>query len=109
MLFRSLVVERQGQISLHDTGELQISGCSQSSGDGGVRFSTGGAETIALSSLPTLQPQPPAPAANSPAAAGDPAQADVLDALAKLGALKEQGILTEAEFSAKKAELLKRL
>jgi hypothetical protein len=33
----------------------------------------------------------------------------VLDALAKLGALKDQGILTEAEFSAKKAELLRRL
>jgi hypothetical protein len=34
---------------------------------------------------------------------------DVLSSLERLGALKEKGILTEEEFSAKKAELLSRL
>jgi hypothetical protein len=36
-------------------------------------------------------------------------QVDVLDALSKLAELKEKGILTEAEFAAKKTELLSRL
>ena len=106
---RRLVVERQGQLSVHDTGDLRISGCSQSGAEGEVRFSTGGSETVALSSLPTPPPQPEPQPADATAAVGESSQADVLDALAKLGALKDQGILTEAEFSAKKAELLKRL
>lgn len=44
----------------------------------------------------------------SPTAAKMPAQ-DVTEQIAKLGALHVQGILTDAEFSDKKAELLKRL
>jgi hypothetical protein len=44
-------------------------------------------------------PPPPAPA---PAGGGD----DMLDQLQKLGELKEQGILTEAEFEAQKAKIL---
>jgi len=46
------------------------------------------------------QPAPPPP----PAAA--PADNDVLGQLEKLGALKAQGILTEAEFEAQKAKIL---
>jgi hypothetical protein len=58
------------------------------------------------------------PAAPAPAAAPAPVQAAaepqnpqaaVLEALAKLGELKAMGILTEAEFTAKKTELLSRL
>jgi hypothetical protein len=37
------------------------------------------------------------------------ASEDVIGALEKLGDLKAKGILTEAEFTAKKAELLSRL
>jgi hypothetical protein len=44
-------------------------------------------------------PPPPAPAAA-------PAGGDVLDQLQRLGDLKAQGILTEAEFEAQKAKLL---
>ncbi len=117
---RRLAVERQGQISLHDTGDLQISGCSQSSAAADVRFRIGaGGESIALDSLPPLplpsQPlaapgdAPGAPPVPGPGPGQNSSQAEVLDALAKLGTLKEQGILTEAEFSAKKAELLRRL
>jgi hypothetical protein len=36
-------------------------------------------------------------------------QPDVMEQLAKLGALRDQGVLTEEEFAAKKAELLSRL
>ena len=45
---------------------------------------------------------PPAPAPVAPA----PAELDLVEQLRQLAALKEQGILTEEEFSAKKAQLL---
>jgi hypothetical protein len=121
---RRLVVELDGRLSQHDCGSLQITGCSQASGESGVSFTTSSG-TIPLANLPELpsaaeatakaQPQETHAAAMSPTttAAASPAresnQAAVLDALAKLGALKEQGILTPEEFDAKKAELLSRL
>ena len=43
-------------------------------------------------------PPPPAPAA--------PSADDLIEQLQKLGALRDQGILTEAEFTAQKAKLL---
>ncbi|GAA1793138.1 hypothetical protein GCM10009795_043470 [Nocardioides hankookensis] len=46
-------------------------------------------------------PPPPAPAA--PAAASSD---DLIETLQKLGALRDQGILTEAEFEAQKAKAL---
>jgi hypothetical protein len=45
-------------------------------------------------------------AAASPPAAGE---SDVLAALERLGELKQRGILSDEEFAAKKAELLRRL
>jgi len=103
-----LVVERDGRVSVHDCGDAQITGCSQASGEG-VRFTTT-AGTISLDSLPEVRPAPAPPvgaaAAEAPESGGQDA---VLDALAKLGTLKEKGILTEEEFAAKKAELLGRL
>ena len=47
----------------------------------------------------------PAPPAAAPAAAA-PAEDDVFVTIQKLAVLKDQGILTEEEFSAKKAQLL---
>jgi hypothetical protein len=47
--------------------------------------------------------QPPPPQAAAPAPAGE---TSVIDQLKELGALKEQGILTEEEFAAQKAKLL---
>lgn len=113
---RRLAVERQGRLSLYDTGDLQISGCTRAGGEGEVLFTTS-TGTLSLANLPEVgaptPPQAPAPATTAPAtptaAAPEPQQADVLDALAKLGVLKDKGILTEAEFAAKKAELLSRL
>jgi membrane protease subunit (stomatin/prohibitin family) len=43
------------------------------------------------------------------AAAGGVKPADVMATLEKLGELKAKGVLTEEEFAAKKAELLKKL
>ena len=68
--------------------------------------------------LPTFAvPSPPAPPAPTPPrspaapapAAVPPAGLDPLEALKRLGALRDSGAITETEFAAKKAELLKRL
>jgi putative oligomerization/nucleic acid binding protein len=47
-------------------------------------------------------PPPPAPPAPAPAAAAP----DLVSQLKELAALKEQGVLTDAEFAAQKARLL---
>ena len=41
--------------------------------------------------------------------AGTGTETDILTMISRLGELKEKGILTDAEFTAKKAELLARL
>jgi hypothetical protein len=56
----------------------------------------------------------PAPAPDMPRrpgarAAGAPAEPDAVDLLRKLGDLRDAGVLTEEEFTAKKAELLRRI
>lgn len=55
---------------------------------------------------PTSVPSPPlAPTSAAPRSAG----VDPLEALKRLGALRDSGAITDAEFAAKKAELLQRL
>ncbi len=51
---------------------------------------------------------PPA-GSNAPVAATVPAAPSVPDQIAQLAALRDQGVLTDAEFEAKKQELLKRI
>jgi len=53
-------------------------------------------------------PPPPAPAPAAPVAAAAPAASpdQVIEQLKELAALKDQGILTEAEFEAQKARIL---
>jgi hypothetical protein len=48
--------------------------------------------------------QPQQAAAPPPSAA--PAQGDVIEQLTKLGALRDQGVLTDEEFAAQKARIL---
>jgi hypothetical protein len=105
---RRLAVEVNGTLSLHDTGDLQISGCSQDGGAEGVRFTTGSG-SVALSTLPEVRPAASEPEPQAAESARDAGDGDVLDALARLGALRDKGILTEEEFAAKKADLLRRL
>ena len=51
---------------------------------------------------PPQQYAPPPPAAPQPAAGGE----DRLEQLKELGALREQGVLTDEEFAAEKARIL---
>jgi hypothetical protein len=113
---RRLAVQREGRVSLHDTGAHRIFGVSQQQGAGrSLVFSSDRGE-VRLEDLPLVdagaagapsqappQAPPPAPAAPPPAAA------DPLSLIERLAELRAKGVLTEEEFAAKKAELLGRL
>lgn len=111
-----LAVERNGEITLYDTADHAVQSVSQQSGSEQLMVVTAGGP-VPLSALRRISGSPsstpaaqggagePATAASPPAAA----EQDVLVALEKLAELKSRGILTDEEFAAKKAELLRRL
>jgi len=68
------------------------------------------AAAAATSAVPAPSPAPsPEPAPVAPAAAPVPAPTDAAASLERLAALHAQGVITDAEFEAKKAELLGRI
>jgi hypothetical protein len=134
---RRLVVDRSGEVTVYDTLDHQIGGFSQQqSGTGSFTFaSQHGA--VDLAGLPVISdrgppPAPPAPAdapvprepaplaatPSHPAPASAPAVSPavapagpeaIVSLIEKLADLHAKGVLTEAEFAAKKTELLSRL
>ena len=78
-----------------------------------------GADVVAVSRIVKADVEPlahavrrareAAPAEPSPEAGGRDGFVDPFEAMAKLSALRDRGVLTEAEFAAKKQELLDRL
>jgi Short C-terminal domain len=113
---RRLAVQREGRVSLHDTGPHRIFGVSQQQGAGRLLVFSSDRGEVRLEDLPLVdagaagapsqappQAPPPAPAAPAPAAA------DPLSLIERLAELRAKGVLTEEEFAAKKAELLGRL
>ncbi|MEY8880876.1 SHOCT domain-containing protein [Donghicola sp. XS_ASV15] len=133
---RRLAVNLEGRVTVYDTLEHNISGISQQqSGDASWTF-TSQYGTVRLAELPVVSPQAdhqaqpevptteaepdapvaapiPEPAATAslpPASEGPSMESDaIFSALEKLGQLKEMGVLTDEEFTAKKTELLARL
>jgi len=117
---RRLAIHINGKVTVYDTQDHQISGFSQQQpGSGSLSFSSqlGG---IDVSRLPVVSgasgtktsPEPVHKTAAEQQAtisrvAGG--HEDILAAIERLAELHARGILTEAEFSAKKAELLNRL
>lgn len=121
---RRLAIEANGHVTLYDTLDHQIGGFSQQQSVGGSITFTSQYGLVDVNSLPVIsidnvpvtppaQPQSttaqtqPAPfiqAANSTSQ-----EADIFRAIENLAGLKDKGILTDDEFSAKKAELLARL
>jgi hypothetical protein len=108
---RRLAVEINGQITVYDTLDHQIGGFSQQqSGDASITF-TSQYGLVALSALPVVSgaagstQHPPGPQA-APATAQE---TDIFSSIERLAELKQKGVLTEEEFSRKKAELLSRL
>jgi len=123
---RRLAVKVGNDVLVHDTLDHHIGGFSQQQGTGTSIIFTSQYGTVNLATLPLLSrngrpvtPAPPTPAAapaataDVPTAAPQPATAaqtnDILSAIERLGDLKAKGILTDEEFTKKKAELLARL
>lgn len=132
---RRLAIQFGGRTRIFDTGDHQIGGVQQQqgSGYGSVSFSSqfGTFDVSSLRELDTQQvvetpvaaPAPqyqpdPTPAAPqeqaptptpAPASTGSSDPASIIAAIESLAGLHERGILSDDEFSAKKAELLGRL
>jgi Short C-terminal domain len=130
-----LAIDRAGQVTIYDALDHQIGGVQQQQGGSyGTLSFTSQWGTFTVDSLPIVsgvgkqqqpqQPAPvyaPAPVYNEPASMAPPppalreslgeprSQSEVLNALERLGDLHQKGILSEAEFQSKKAELLSRL
>jgi hypothetical protein len=124
---RRLAVKTGGQVWVYVTQDHRIGGFSQKQGSGGSILFTSQYGTVLLSALPVVSidgvpqqppaqsswPPQPAPGANPPSGpAANPAtgaEADIFGAIERLGQLHANGLLTDDEFSQKKAELLGRL
>lgn len=113
---RRFAIRYDGEIAWYDTGEHRITGIALHGG--------AAREDLVLTStqaeLPLAELEPIESALDESSAAGTTqdtaaasahrsASADIFEALERLGALYDKGVLTEAEFTAKKQELLNRL
>ena len=114
---RRLAIDHNGKVTVYDTEDHRISGFSQQqSGSGSLAF-VSQLGTVDVSRLPIVSDDaPPRRAADSsptPPAAGTRAVAagaeEILGVIERLADLHAKGVLSEAEYSAKKAELLSRL
>ncbi|WAJ27751.1 SHOCT domain-containing protein [Antarcticirhabdus aurantiaca] len=134
---RRLAIQRGGgAVELYDTTGYDISGVSQQQGGFGSATFSSAQGPVPLDRLPRVggasdnkpaagsSSHPargtasqdtssagsvPAPEAPSPGKSSGGSHGEILDALERLGALKEKGILSEAEFAEKKRDLLARL
>ena len=133
---RRLAIDLNGQVTVYDSLDHQIGGFSQQQGGSGSLTFTSQYGTVFVSSLPVVSgaPQPPAYAPPAPSYAPqapvyEPApqpqtfapqtqtyggaqplgQSEIISAIEKLADLHAKGILSDQEFSTKKAELLSRL
>jgi hypothetical protein len=116
---RRLAIEANGHVTLYDTLDHQIGGFSQQQSVGGSITFTSQFGLIDVNTLPVIsidnvpvQKQvqtEPFFKTNPVNTMAENQEADIFGAIEKLALLKEKGILTEVEFSTKKAELLARL
>lgn len=114
---RRLAVDRGGEVTLYDTGEHRIAGFSQQQGGGTTLLFTSQHGTIEVDRLPEVAAdasrasRPAGSAAAALRKAGSPPAGaiDPFVAIEKLAQLHARGVLSDAEFLAKKEELLKRI
>jgi hypothetical protein len=116
---RRLAVKTGDEVWVYDTLDHQIGGFSQQQGTGSSIIFSSQYGTVNLASLPIVsrngQPVPTVnPLSSGPAepvaqTVGSLSEAGILAAIERLGDLKAKGIVTDEEFTAKKAELLGRL
>jgi hypothetical protein len=119
---RRLALAVHGDLRLYDTLDHQVSGVSQQQGPGSTVTFTSQHGVVDVATLPIMasgrlgSPDEESSASPRPAAAPPPepavatAQAmDIFATIERLAELRHKGILSEEEFAAKKAELLRRL
>jgi len=130
---RRLAVAVHGQVTVYDTLDHHVSGVSQQQGAGSSCTFTSQYGVVALHTLPIIASNCPASASPAPTVSADgPAvdmagstsrpspwppvadaaaaqPMDIFAALERLAELQRRGILSEEEFTTKKAELLRRL
>jgi hypothetical protein len=114
---RRLAVELNGQVTVYDTLDHQISGVSQQQGRGGSLTLTSQHGTVSVSTLPvvsaegvqTKAPEPSVAPASEPYRPNSAQETDLFAKIERLAELHKKGILSSEEFAAKKAELLSRL
>jgi Short C-terminal domain len=118
---RRLAIEVNGHVTLYDTLDHQIGGFSQQQSVGGSitftsQYGLVDVNTLPIISIDNVPVQAPDQSQSAPSFQPPPVnttvtnqEADIFCAIEKLANLKDKGILTEAEYSAKKAELLARL
>jgi hypothetical protein len=118
---RRLAILNNGQVTVYDTGDHNIGGFSQQQGgDQSLTFSSQWG-TVRVNDLPVVIGNPPMasappPVYAAPVYAPPPVQAapignndDIFRSIEQLASLHQKGVLTDAEFASKKAELLSRL
>ena len=117
---RRLAIQHGGQVDLYDTADHRIDGVSQQSdGVRGPTFSSDKGQ-VRLADLKPAGPTARTPGESHLAAGAErpsapnatpsgPVPGDPITLIERLAELHRKGILTEAEFAAKKAELLSRL
>lgn len=122
---RRLAISNGNGLAIYDTLDHHIGGVQQAQGgwSGSLAF-TSQFGTFTVDSLPRVDGGGPAPAMAAPAApapfnapmapsapasSGAGGNPDVVALIRQLGELHQQGVLTDAEFNTKKAELLTRL
>src|SRR5271170_6242507 len=119
---RRLAIRDGGRVRVYDTGEHRLSGFSQQQGGDQSLTFTSQDGLVRVADLPLVDPHSnrpqsasAAPSPQTPAAAAaagpvmTPAAGDILRTIEGLAELRRKDIITEQEFSAKKAELLARL
>ena len=108
-----LAMDINGQVTLYDTLDHQIGGFAQQQSVGGSVTFTSQYGVVDVNRLPIVNGQVPVAqtevASTNVSSNANPQAADIIAAIEKLAYLQEKGILTEAEFGSKKAELLARL
>jgi hypothetical protein len=111
-----LAVEINGQVTVYDTQDHQIGGVSQQqSTDASLTFTSQyglvRVENLPVVSIDGVSPQNPVEAVqpDSKDGFGNAPEGDIFTKIEQLAELRKKDFLTEDEFSAKKAELLKKI
>jgi len=113
---RRLAIDLNGQVTVYDTLDHQIGGVGQQQGSGASFSFTSQYGLVPVTSLPVVQ-GPGAGQQNVPPPVYEPqgqaqdfvTESDIFAKIERLAELRQKGILTDAEFADKKAELLGRL